>query len=189
MKNNNIEIIEILNKFQKGYTDRDITKVDEYVNELFIDSDGISVIGTSAIKQSDEEWCLGVNAVSNIIRDDWKYWGEVLFDIENANITFEENVAIVSMTGNVSEEMKKENYYNYRLSLVKETLENINKSSKDKLFEINKEISDTLNETEKGELYNWPLRVSIILIKKNNGYKIIQVHFSYPITSYPQVRI
>lgn len=186
---NRNEIVQVLKKFQNGYDRRDLREVDSFMNEVFVKDDDLLIIGTSAINVNSEEWCEGYENVRTLIEDDWKYWGDLKINIDDAKISIECNSACVSLEGTVSELIKHDNYYNFRLDLIKKTLEKENMSSKTKLIEIIQGVSDTLYEVEKGEKYDWPVRISGTMVKHNTKWLFKHLHFSYPITFYPPVRI
>ena len=187
-KDNREKIIKVLEEFQEGYSKRDLNKVDSFMDEIFVKDDNLLVIGTSAIGVDSNEWCEGYEKVKSLIEDDWKYWGDLKLNIDKAKISLESDSACISIEGIVSEIMKNENYYNFRLDLIKQTLEKEDTSSKSKLREILQGASDTLYETNKGEEYNWPVRISGMMVKRESRWLFSHLHFSYPITFYPPVR-
>ncbi len=89
----------------------------------------------------------------------------------------------------MSEDISAENYYKYRLNLIEEKINDENHSTKDKLISIIRGAVDTLYETSQGNSYKWPIRVSGSMIKNDDRLLINHLHFSYPITFYPQVRL
>lgn len=188
-KNEKDEIILLLKRLQKGYLARDVSAVKDFVEELFIEDEEVLIIGTSAVTFEDQEWCEGLEKVTRIFESDWKYWGDLQLNVEEAHITFEDNMAYVAMTGIVSENIQSENYYQYRLELIGKAVKDDNKASRSKLIEIIRGAADTLFETEKGENYAWPIRLTILIVKRNNQWKFKTMHFSYPVTFYPPVRL
>lgn len=181
------KIISLLNEIQKGYTEKSLDKARRFVENLFVDED-VLVIGTSAITPNSPEWCANFEKIVTIIEDDWKYWGDLTLDIKNAVISLHQGVAFIALTGVVFEKIDSQDYYKYRLSLIEKTL--INSSSpKEKILEIIQGASDTLVETMKGEDYHWPLRLTIQAISIDGEWRIKLMHFSYPIVSYPTVRL
>lgn len=45
--------------------------------QLFVQDEGIEMIGMGASKRSENEWFEGLDCVRHIIEGDWKYWGDV----------------------------------------------------------------------------------------------------------------
>ncbi|SCY10560.1 hypothetical protein [Alkaliphilus peptidifermentans] len=189
MKKEKGELIALLKKFQKGYQDRNPDVVEGFVKELFTENEDVLIIGTSAICFNDEEWCTSFEKATRIIKNHWIYWGDLRINIDEAQFLIEGKIAYVSTTGVLYENIKTESYYSYRLKLIEEKLKTPNTSSRLKLIDIIRGASDTLYETHKGEEYNWPIRLSMLLIKKRGRWKFKTIHFSYPVNSYPPVRL
>jgi hypothetical protein len=91
-----------LQKFQDGYTTRDVAKLDEFM-QLFVQDDSIEMIGVGASKRAANEWFEGLNRIREIIEGDWEYWGDVKFDVEGAKITVQGDAAWLSTTGTVTQ--------------------------------------------------------------------------------------
>ncbi len=89
-----------LQKFQDGYTARDVTQVDSFM-ELFIKSDEIELVGVGATKRGGDEWFQGWQAIREIVEGDWTYWGDVRLDVAGAKITVAGDVAWLSTCGDL----------------------------------------------------------------------------------------
>jgi hypothetical protein len=74
------ESITQLEKFQAGYTQRDLDQVDKFMEQLF-SKDNLLVLGTMP-----DEIFIGHEEVSKLIYSDWNAWGDVKFMINTANI-------------------------------------------------------------------------------------------------------
>ena len=186
--NDRRQIGATLKKLQEGYDNRDLTQIERFMAEVFVRDDDLLVIGTSAVAYDSGEWCQGYDAVKALIEDDWKYWGDLKLDIGGARISFAKDTACVSLTGVISEVITSEDYYNLRTDLVKELLETDDLPIRTRLLEIVRGVSDTLYETEKGEQYEWPLRLSGVMQRHPDRWLFTHMHFSYPTTFYPRVR-
>jgi len=79
------EVRTILAKFQEGYTRRDPSHLDEFM-ELFVAGKELEVIGANAVEPGAGEWCRGQKAVRELVSGDWEHWGVVEFDVEGAHI-------------------------------------------------------------------------------------------------------
>jgi hypothetical protein len=66
---------------------------------------------------------------------------------------------------------------------------NNSKSTRLKLFTAIWDAGMVLKHTELGETFTWPIRISMVLTKKEGKWKMNQTHFSYPMAGYPPVRI
>lgn len=182
------EIRSLVEQLQEGYHKRDFDTVDDFIRQMFCQNQDVSIIGTSAINHTSEEWCEGLDQVKQIIVDDWKYWGDFKIDFNSITLMELDNVAHLTMVGQVEETMKNESYYQYRLNLIEDVIKDDQKSMKLKLLDIMRGTADTLFETECGEDYNWPIRLSALVVKEYEQWKFKHIHFSYPITFYPPVR-
>lgn len=182
-------IIELIQTFEEGYKKRNQEKLTDYMQSVFDSTNEITAIGTSAISTESEEWCIGYEAVSKLISDDWLYWGDLKLDYTQVYADHLDNKsAFVSICGTVYEKMTMDSYNKYRLSLVTDLINRDDLDDKTKLFEILSGVSNTLMETNKGDDYSWPVRISGYLVNLNNKWKFKHIHFSYPIEFYPPVR-
>jgi hypothetical protein len=103
MEDKNINLVRsALQKFQDGYTARDVTRLDDFM-QLFVQDDAIEMIGIGASKRAAGEWFEGVSRIREIVESDWKYWGDVKLDVEGANINLLGDVAWLSTTGTVTQ--------------------------------------------------------------------------------------
>lgn len=192
MKNENIlqktvdeksEIKETLRQFQYGYTERNIEKVNAFVKELF--KDDICVLGTGT-----GELYLGIEQVKSLIKDDWKYWGDVRIDLDNVYINNEKTVAWFTTTGSVKYtfENTQEKYDSY-LNFIKNKTKEPEIKPKQKITFINWVLALTYHQRlEKKREYLWPLRLSGVLIKDNGKWKFANIHFSIPKANFPDER-
>lgn len=99
MDMNQIESVRgVLQRFQDGYTARDLSKLDEFM-QLFVQSDEIEMIGVGASKRGGPEWFQGLASVREIVEGDWTYWGDVRLNLEGAKITVLGSVAWLSTDG------------------------------------------------------------------------------------------
>ena len=182
------KIIKLIHDFEDGYKHRNQNHLSAYMNSVFALNVEITAIGTSALSVVDEEWCIGYNAVSKLISDDWQYWGDLKLDYSQLYCDQQDTFAYISICGTVYEKMTETSYNKYRLSLVSDIISREDLDEKTKLLEILSGVSNTLMETNKGEDYYWPVRISGTLIKESDQWRFKHIHFSYPVKSYPPVR-
>lgn len=82
--------------------------------QLFVSDDSLEIIGTNASSVSRDEWCIGLADARELIEGDWLYWGDLLLDIDEANIHERGDVAWLSVPGTVSQHIDtEEGYKNY----------------------------------------------------------------------------
>ena len=96
------QVRSALQKFQDGYTAHDVTKLDEFM-QLFVQDEGIEMIGVGASKRAANEWFEGLARIREIVEGDWTYWGDVKFDVAGAKITVKDETAWLSTTGTVTQ--------------------------------------------------------------------------------------
>ncbi len=173
------EILSVLKIFQKGYTGRDVSIVESYVEELFAPE--ILIVGTGA-----SEWCEDPGSVKRIVESDWKYWGDLLLDIDKAIIRTEKDNAWIAVPGTLTRKTSKEDGYERSFNVIKRALESEGENRK-KLFEIEEYLTRNILALEHGgDVYSYPIRVTASLVKRSNKWQFIQMTFSYP---YPRERI
>jgi hypothetical protein len=181
------EVRGVLQKFQDGYTARDLKSLDQFMG-LFEEDAGLEVIGTNAIDREHIEWCLGQQAMRNLVEIDWKYWGDVSLDVDGARIHVLGDVAWLATLGTVTKIEDVETSCQRMLNRFEEILKKpIDKE--EKLLEIVREGSNTLCEVGKGETYVWPLRFTAVLTRRNGTWKFHQMNFSFPTIRKPDVRL
>ncbi len=89
-------ITATISKLQQAYKLRDVSKVDDCINNT-IDSTSIFILGTNP-----NEIFRGKQGASNLLWGDWKYWGDVRFDLNRLFVdTIGHNMAYVVFPGTV----------------------------------------------------------------------------------------
>jgi hypothetical protein len=187
----NNELREILNIFEKAYIQRDVNKIDSFMDALFDKNENVIVIGTSC-----GELCLGYEEVRDIFLGDWEYWGDLRIKTDEATIVPLGNTALIHTTGTIkySFNSKSDTYTRY-LGYVKEYFngasDDSKKDNKVKLTEINWMLCHLLNQRNTIQRdYLWDLRISFVLVKKESRWIIRQMQFSLPVVGhFPDIRI
>ncbi|WP_454054289.1 nuclear transport factor 2 family protein [Clostridium sp. Marseille-Q7071] len=179
------DIREVLRQFQVGYTERDIEKVDAFMDKLFIIGEDVSVLGTST-----EELFLGSEEVKTLIRDDWKYWGDFNMDWEMAHISVEDEVAWFATTASVKHTFEDTpERYDRHVNFIKNKAEETELTSKEKIAFINWVLALTYHQRsdEKRE-YLWAVCLSGVLLKRESRWKFAHLQFSIPKANFPDQR-
>ena len=187
----NNELREVLNIFESAYIERDVSKVDSFMETLFDKDENVIVIGTSC-----GELCLGYEEVKELFLGDWEYWGDLRIKADETTIVPLGNTALIHTTGTIkySFNSKSDTYTRY-LGYIKEYFDGVScdskKPNKAKLTEINWKLCHLLNKWDGEERhYLWDLRISFVLVKKESRWIIRQMQFSLPVVGYlPDVRI
>jgi len=95
------EIIGQLNKFQDGYSKRDTSQVNAFMESLY-SSENILILGTSP-----GEVFSGYDRASRLVRSDWESWGDCRFMTDSAFISSEGDIAWFATKGYVEFDLSK----------------------------------------------------------------------------------
>lgn len=189
-----MKIIDFLNRFQEGYSVRDLSKVKQWAEALM--TKDVIIIGTNAIYPNTGEWQTGIDKAIELFSNDWKRWGVLEADVKNADIKIlNDQVALVALTATVTKSIKngfgRSNEKNMTRCLRRlSNLETDNtRSTRMKLITAIWDAGMVLKNTELGETFVWPIRISLVLVKKMGKWKMIQTHYSYPMSGYPPIRL
>lgn len=177
------EVKKVLKDFQELYKNKDISKVDNYVDEEFSSREGLAVLGSSM-----GQWCFNTDDIKTLIKshvaNENKYWKDVNFKFEGAKIFADENVAWVVSMGVIRNTITEDEYIENTIKKVKELLDREDRSKVDALKAAS-QMANTLRQIEKGENYIWPVRFTCVLIKENQTWKFHQMQFSFDSESWP----
>ena len=188
------EVKEFLKKFQDGYTGRDLSKVGEWARELM--TEDVCVMGTNGVFPHTGEWQTGIDKAEELFANDWKRWGVMEADVDNSDIRIlTPEVAIVAMTATVTKSpgngfgRSNEENMDRCLRRLAELEKDAAKTARIKLFTAIWDAGMVLKHTELGEIFIWPIRISMVLIKKDGSWKMMQTDYSYPMSGYPPIRL
>ena len=188
------EIREFLNKFQAGYTLKDVSKIKEWTHELM--TDDVYILGTNGVFPNTGEWQVGIDKAEKLFANDWKYWGVLDADIQNADIRIlSPTTAMVALKATVTKSpgngYGRTNEANMERSLTRLAglKDDSSKTTRQKLYTAVWDVGIVLKNIGLGETFIWPIRISMVLIKKDGKWKMAQTHYSYPMSGYPPVRL
>lgn len=179
------EIKDLLQTFQDGYTRRDLTQVDNFM-ELF--TPDVEVIGTNGVKPGVDEWYLTRETARELVHGDWEGWGDFRLDLDSVSIHFLGEVGWIAATATVTQTIGDENYASY-LEYVKAYLDKPGLSAEQKLHNILRGGTNTVYELRRGEKFIWPLRFTAVVVHTPESWKFAQMNFSFPTVYFPDVRI
>jgi hypothetical protein len=179
------EILELLQKFQDGYTRRDLGAVDDFMDLFTADAE---VIGTNGVKPGADEWYISRESARELVVGDWEGWGDLRLDLDNASIHAIGDVGWIAVTATVTQRIGEENYASF-LEFVKEYLDHSDASPREKLHYILRGGTNTVYELSRGENFVWALRFTAVVVRQSAGWKFAQVNFSFPTIYFPDVRI
>jgi uncharacterized membrane protein len=89
------EVLVQLHKFQDGYSKRDTSQVESFMQSLY-SNDNILILGTMP-----GEIFSGYKSATGLVKTDWESWGDCRFAMDSANISSKGNVAWFSVRGSV----------------------------------------------------------------------------------------
>ncbi len=95
------EIIGQLNKFQDGYSKRDTSQVDAFMESLY-SRENLLILGTNP-----NEIFSGYERATSLVRSDWESWGDCKFNPDSANISSAGDIAWFSTRGYVEFDLSK----------------------------------------------------------------------------------
>jgi uncharacterized damage-inducible protein DinB len=177
----------VLQQFQDGYTRRDVTTVDEFM-QLFAD-DELEVIGTNGVKPGVDEWYLDKTGARGLVKGDWEGWGDVQLDVDGAHIQTRGDVAWLATSATVSMTIRTDENFQSYLQRIKDVIDQAGPTAEVKLLDILRGGSNTLYELRRGEEFVWPLRFTAMLVRLPDGWRFQQMQFSFPTTRFPDERI
>jgi len=178
------EIRELIRHFQKGYIERDLKNLEEFMN-LFTDE--VEVIGTNGSYPGQNEWYLDKEGVKGLVQGDWEDWGDLRIKEEGIRIREQNGVGWIALPGTVKKYIGEENYQSY-LEYVKDYVEEAGISAKQKLHNILRGGTNTVFELNRGEKFVWPIRITAVVVKEEKKWKFTQMCFSFSTTYFPDER-
>ena len=179
------EIRSLLQTFQDGYTRRDVTQVDSFM-QLFTSE--AEVIGTNGVRPGVDEWYVDRASARELVEGDWEGWGDLRLDLDSVSIRYRGDVGWVAAAATVTEVIGEEYYASY-LEFVKNLIENSELKAEEKLLHILRGGTNTLYELRRGEKFIWVLRFTAVVVREDDGWKFTQMNFSFPTVYFPDVRL
>jgi hypothetical protein len=177
-----VKIRQVLQRFQNGYTERDVTKLDEFMI-LFANDDDIELIGIGASVRNQDEWFQGQERIREIIQSDWQYWGDVRLDVDSAKITVKDEVAWLSATGSLIQtgHIQSDEVINFSLQQMKELLADDTLSPRVRLVEAAHFGVRRWREREKPAGYAWPFTFTAVVVRQEGQWRFHSIHWSMPV--------
>ena len=183
--NQNDEIRTLLQNFQDGYTHRDLTQVDSFM-ELF--TKDAEVIGTNGLKPGVSEWYVDRASARELVEGDWQDWGDLRLDLDSMSIHSRGDVGWVAASATVTKTIGAEDYQSY-LDFIKNYIEDSKLTAEQKLLNILRGGTNTVYELRRGEKFVWALRFTAVVLRETDGWKFAQMNFSFPTIYFPDVRL
>jgi hypothetical protein len=174
------DIRSALQKFQDGYTARDATKLDEFM-QLFVQDESIEMIGVGASKRAANEWFEGPARIREIVEGDWTYWGNVKFDVAGAKITVQGEAAWLSTTGTVTQTQAFDTAIEFHVNDMKAIFDREGLTADQKLMEATHYGIRRLYERSKGLGHSWPFTFTAVFMKIGSEWRFHTIHWSMPV--------
>jgi hypothetical protein len=180
--NDSREVRNVLQRFQDGYSQRDMAALDEFM-ALFVPGDDTELIGIGATAPNENEWFRGAEKIREIIESDWKHWGDVNLDVKNAKITVKDDVAWLSTRGGIgqTEHIHSDEVTESALEQMKRILEDKALDPRAKLVEAAHCGVRRWREREKPAGYEWPFVFTAILLRREGRWRFHTIHWSMPV--------
>ena len=176
------EIRQALQHFQDGYTERNVAKIDQFM-ELFASGDDIEMIGIGAAVRNQDEWFQGHERIREIIQSDWQYWGDVRLDVNSAKITVMGEVAWLSTLGSIlqTDHIHSDEVTGFTLNQMKELLEDETLTPRARLAEASHFGVRRWREREKPAGFAWPFTFTAVLVKQEGEWHFHTIHWAMPV--------
>lgn len=174
------DVRSTLQKFQEGYTARDVTKLDEFM-QLFVQDESIEMIGVGASKRAANEWFEGLARIREIVEGDWTYWGDVKFDVAGAKITVQGDAAWLSTTGTVTQTKAFDTAIEFHVNDMKAIFDRADLTADQKLMEATHYGIRRMYERSKGLGHSWPFTFTAVFMKIGSEWKFHTIHWSMPV--------
>lgn len=169
------EILAVLKRFQDGYAMRDLSRLDE-VMELFAPGDEPEMIGIGASERFH-----GREQIRGMIESDWKYWGDVIFDVPEARIKVHGDVAWLTTRGAVVQSTTHDEAMPFYLQQMKELLEDASMDVDTRIVEAAHFGVRRWRERFLGEGQRWPFMFTAVLAKGPDGWRFQLIQWAMPV--------
>ncbi len=173
------EIIKSFKAFEAGYDKRDANEIESFM-ELFCDDDEVQMLGISASEPGAIEWFTGKDEIKEIILSDWKYWGDVHFDIENIRISEKNDVAWFTLCATLEQIEVNEASWQFYADQMREIIEDSDMTAHDRMFEAAHFGIRRVREKNLGVGYRFPMVITGVLLKQDI-WKFHSLHWSMPV--------
>lgn len=179
------EIRSLLQIFQDGYTRRNISQTDAFMQLFTAEAE---VIGTNGVRPGVDEWYMDRASARELVEGDWEGWGDLRLDLDSMSIHSRGDVGWIAAPATVTKTIGEESYASY-LEFIKNLIDTSELSSEQKLLHILRGGTNTVYELRRGEKFVWALRFTAVVVREADGWKFAQMNFSFPTVYFPDVRL
>jgi len=170
------EIIEILNKLQKGYDEKIPENAPSLIAEIFSSREDLLTLGTGT-----GELCFNRDEIMELIRSDWDGgWGDFKIDIDNAKIEGDGDAAWFfadcSLKYIFQDSAERDEY---TIEIIKEAIAKNAASPKQRLSFLNWCLDLRWHHWRQPKREHlWASEISGMMLKENGAWKIAALHFA-----------
>lgn len=176
-------IMRTLLKLQEAYKDRDINSVEALTEDIFMNTKDAFIFGTDEGENFE-----GERAAKDLLESDFKYWGDFSLNAENSFISVNGNMAWVFSKAFQRDTDSSQHIYDSLGDLYHNYIITSDKSNEEKLLLMLWKTTKRLYDAEFGSIFNVPMKFTGVLIKKDNKWRILHMHFSDYIDGMPEER-
>lgn len=174
------DVRSTLQAFQDGYAARDFDRLDEFM-DLFVQDEGIELIGIGAAERGGAEWFQGVAAVRDIVEGDWQYWGDVVLDVQGAKISVAGEVAWLSTHGQIVQTATHDQALPFYMEQMEGLLKDESLDYDTRLLEATHFGLRRLRERVKGQGHGWPFTFTAVLQLVGGRWRFHTIHWAMPV--------
>lgn len=177
------EALRTLEVFANGYKNTDSMDIDSFFGRVFLDSPETYIVGTAP-----EEFFKGKQAIKTQILSEWENWGQLGLDVTKGVFTYRDTLCWFYVDGIVSMEIDVDTCVDDFAKSAKETLNSEN-PDRQACLSLVREMVDTVSEIAFGKVFEWPIRLTGVMVWDNTTFKIAQLHYSFPTSQFPDERM
>lgn len=180
MSDSRQEVRKVLQRFQDGYTARDSSRLDSFM-DLFAAIEETEMIGISAAVRGENEWFQGPEQIREIVESDWTYWGDVVLDVDDAKINVLDKVAWLSACGVVVQTDTHDKAMPFYVRQMVDLFEEEGMDPDMQLMEATHFGLRRLRERRLGMGYRWPFVLTAVLVRQASDWRFAAIHWSMPV--------
>jgi hypothetical protein len=177
------EALRTLEVFAGGYKNTESMDIDSFYSRVFLDSPETYIIGTAP-----EEFFKGKQAIKTHILSEWENWGHLGLDVAKGVYTYREALCWFYVDGIVSMEIDVDTCVDDFAKSSKEILNSAN-PDRQACLSLVREMVNTVSEVAFGKVFEWPIRLTGVMVWDNTTFKIAQLHYSFPTSQFPDERV
>lgn len=177
------EALRTLDVYGKAYQNSDSMDINTFFARVFLDSPETYVVGTAP-----DEFFKGREAIKAHIVSEWENWGQLGLDVAKGVYTYRDSLCWFYVDGVVSMEIDVDTCVDDFAQTAKETLNSAN-PDRQACLSLVREMVATVSEVAFGKVFEWPIRLTGVMVWDGSTFKIAQLHYSFPTSQFPDERV